>query len=225
MKFMRRIMLAGFATLFFLPLGASAHPHVWIDMTTKLLFDKNGHIRAMEIHWLFDPFYSAHLGLSVREIEKAGNKNAYATFAGEMAGRLQKHDYFTEATADGKRLRFARHRNASAGKIDTGKEQGRFWTRFTVELEKPVDPKRQKFVYAVYDPTYYIEMLHAEKKPAFTLAGGNTNKCYGKLIKPNPDAEARTFAASLDKTQSGGNDLGRLFAEKVALLCDLEAGR
>lgn len=219
MKFTRWIVIAGLAALLFSPTGLLAHPHVWIDMTTKLLFDKNGHVEAMEIHWLFDPFYSAHLAISVREIEKAGNRNAYAEFARGMADRLKKHGYFTEATADGKRLAFARHRGTAAGAIQAGKEKGRFWTQLTVEFEKPVDPKRQKFVYAVYDPTYYIEILHAEKKPAFTLVGLEKNFCFGDLIKPNPDAEARTFAASLDKTQSGGNDLGRLFAEKVALQC------
>ncbi|HAA92715.1 MAG: hypothetical protein CMM48_13470 [Rhodospirillaceae bacterium] len=219
MKLTRWIAIVGLAALLFAPVGAFAHPHVWIDMSTKLLFDKNGHVRALEIYWLFDPFYSAHLGLSIRQIEKAGKKNAHRTFAGEMAGRLRKHSYFTEATADGKRLRFARHLDASSGKIDSGKNQGRFWTRFTIEFEKPVNPKRQNFVYAVYDPTYYIEILHVEKKPAFTLAGIAPNQCLGRLIKPNPDAEARMFAAALDKTQSGGNDLGRLFAEKVALQC------
>ena len=27
-----------------------AHPHVWIDMTTKVLFDKDGRVRGLGIH-------------------------------------------------------------------------------------------------------------------------------------------------------------------------------
>ena len=90
-----------------------------------------------------------------------------------------------------------------------------------VEITSPVfiDPKNQKFVYSVYDPTYYIEILHVEKEPAFELVGIKGDSCVGNLISANPDEEMRTFAASLDKTQSGGNQLGKLFAEKIVLQC------
>ncbi|MDA0656883.1 MAG: DUF1007 family protein [Proteobacteria bacterium] len=208
------------ATLLFAPSSATAHPHVWIDMTTQLLFDKNGFVRGMGIAWVFDPFYSASLHLRVKEIEKTGGKDPYGTFAKNMVGRIKEHGYFTEVTADTKRLAFSRHGATRAGGVAEGKDKGRFWVHFELILEKAVDPKRQNFVYAVYDPTFYIEILHREKRPAFTMEGIKEGVCRGRLIKPNPDAEAKTIAASLDKTQSAGNTLGRLFAERVSLQCD-----
>ncbi len=215
----RLFAIAGLAALLLSPLSVVAHPHVWIDMTTKVLFDQKGHVRGLEVHWLFDPFYSAFLDLRVKELEKAGNKNAYASFAKNMAGRIKEHGYFTEATADKVRLDFKSFSNTEAGKLTEGKDTERFWVRFQLNLEKPVDPKQKNFTYAVYDPTYYIEILHREKKPAFTMVGIQEGRCWGHLIKPRPDAEAKTLAASLDKTESAGDTLGRLFAEKVSLQC------
>ena len=73
-----RCLLALFAlfVFFVIPSNGRAHPHVWIDMKTKLLFNENGYIQALEIYWLFDPIYSAFLTLTVEHIEKKGAKNA-----------------------------------------------------------------------------------------------------------------------------------------------------
>lgn len=201
------------------PFPVRAHPHIWIDMNTKLIFNNNGHIQALEIFWLFDPFYSAFLSIRVEQIRKKGKKNAYSEFASGMAERLAKHHYFTEATVNGKRIQFFQHRNTASGKISRGKNKGRFWSKLTLDLSQPIDPKKNQFSYSVYDPTYYIEILHVEKQPAFELVGLKNDNCIGRLIKANPDEEIRTFAASLDKTQSGGKELGRLFADRVVLQC------
>lgn len=219
----RLTIIVGLAALLFAlefaPRPAAAHPHVWIDMTTKVLFDKDGRVRALGIYWVFDPFYSSFLDLRVKELAKKGDKVAHATFAKNMASRIKEHGYFTEATADKKRLDFAGHGKTEAGQIKGGKEEGRFWVRFELTLKEPVDPKRQTFTYAVYDPTYYIEILHREKSPAHTLVGIAKDVCQAYLIKPKPDAGAQTLAASLDKTESAGDTLGQLFAEKVTLQC------
>lgn len=216
-----RCLLALFAFLIFVVITSNgrAHPHVWIDMQTKLLFSEDGHIQALEIYWLFDPIYSAFLTLTVDHIAKKGAKNAHSKFAEGMVDRLKNHNYFTEVTVDGKRIKPSHNSTATSGTLKTGKNKDRFWTKMTLEFSQPIDPKTQKFVYSVYDPTYYIEILHAEKRPAFELVGIKGDGCVGNIIRANPDKEIRTFAASLDKTQSGGNKLGKLFAEKIVLQC------
>ena len=217
-----RCLFALLAFLIFVvtPSSGRAHPHVWIDMETKLLFDENGHVQALDIYWLFDPIYSAFLTFTVMQIEKKGAPNAHSKFAEGMAGRLKKHDYFTEITVDGKRIKPSRHSAVASGVVKTGKNKDRFWSKMTLDFSQPIDPKNQKFVYSVYDPTYYIEILHAEKQPAFELVGIKSGNCFGNLIEANPDEEIRTFAASLDKTQSGGDKLGKLFAEKIVVQCN-----
>ncbi|MEE2933411.1 MAG: DUF1007 family protein [Pseudomonadota bacterium] len=211
--------LFAFFVFFAIPSNGQAHPHVWIDMKTKVLFNKDGYIQALEIYWLFDPIYSAFLTLTVENIQKKGAKNAHSKFTEGMLNRLKKHNYFTEVTVDGKRIKPSHNRPGTSGTLKTGKNKDRFWSKMTLNFSQPIDPKNQKFVYSVYDPTYYIEILHAEKQPAFELVGIKGDSCVGNLIRANPDEEIRTFAASLDKTQSGGNKLGKLFAEKIVLQC------
>ena len=73
--------------------------------------------------------------------------------------------------------------------------------------------------YAIYDPTYYIEMVHAETDQAITLVNA-PGGCRAAMKQPNPDPEQIMLAASLDRTQSAGDGLGRFFAEDVSLTCD-----
>ena len=215
----RFLMIAGLAALFFVPLKATAHPHVWIDMQTAVLFTETGKVSGLRVYWLFDHFYSAVLKLRVEELKKAGKKDPYGLFVHDMLGRLQPHGFFTEAAADGKRLDLKAGKNARMGEMTEKEVEGRVWVEFDLTLRQPLDPRKQKFVYAVYDPTFYIEVLHREKKPAITLAGEGAKGCATKLIKPQPDEQKMAFAASLDKTESGGDGLGKFFAEKVALSC------
>ncbi|MBO6784440.1 MAG: DUF1007 family protein, partial [Alphaproteobacteria bacterium] len=38
---------------------AHAHPHVWIDLRSQLVFDGDGRMQGLEIDWTFDELYSA----------------------------------------------------------------------------------------------------------------------------------------------------------------------
>ena len=87
--------------------------------------------------------------------------------------------------------------------------------------DKPLDPTVSPVDYMVFDPTYYIEMLHAEGGGAIQLSGAGAD-CKYVLTPPNPDPNAVGLAASLDKTQSAGNELGQLFAERVTIRCGVK---
>ena len=43
------------------PLKAVAHPHAWIDLRSKILFDDDGRMTGLELEWLFGDFYSAYV--------------------------------------------------------------------------------------------------------------------------------------------------------------------
>ena len=58
-----------------------------------------------------------------------------------MAERLAKHHYFTEATVNGKRIQFFQHRNTVRENF-TRKNKGRFWSKLTLDLSQPIDPKK-----------------------------------------------------------------------------------
>ena len=52
-------LLAFFAVLAIAPHAARAHPHAWIDVKVKVLFDEKGRIYGLEETWVFDPLYTA----------------------------------------------------------------------------------------------------------------------------------------------------------------------
>jgi ABC-type uncharacterized transport system substrate-binding protein len=41
-------------------LPAAAHPHVWVDVASQILFDEQGRIVGVRHHWRFDEFFSAY---------------------------------------------------------------------------------------------------------------------------------------------------------------------
>ncbi len=89
---------------------------------------------------------------------------------------------------------------------------------FVVPLSTPATLGEASLTYAVYDPTYYVELLHAESDDAIRLEGAPADCAY-TLIPPDPDPEMVTFAAGLGQTESAGDGLGILFAERVSLQC------
>jgi ABC-type uncharacterized transport system substrate-binding protein len=95
---------------------------------------------------------------------------------------------------------------------------GRYWVRFTVPLTTPVDPSKIRLEYAVFDPTYYIEILHLEKD-VIEFHGGGPGRCFAQIAPPSPSSKAVIRARSPDIDKQPDESLGALFAERVAVQC------
>lgn len=55
---MRRLAAALFSLICAAPLGAYAHPHVFIDTGLTLYFDPEGRLAEVKVVWAYDEFYS-----------------------------------------------------------------------------------------------------------------------------------------------------------------------
>jgi ABC-type uncharacterized transport system substrate-binding protein len=192
--------------------AAKAHPHAWIDLDTKLIFDDAGNLEAVELHWLFDEFYTAFIA---EEFTTAGL--APSAFLEEVAAEnlanLEAYDYFTDLRQDGTRLALGEVR-----RFATGLEGERLWLEFEVALAEPADPTAGRIDLAVYDPTYYIEVLyHPGHSP--TLEGIDAATCTTFVMPPTPTPEQIAQAFALDMTQTGEDGLGRFFAEIAQIDC------
>ena len=86
-------------------------------------------------------------------------------------------------------------------------------------LKTPIDVKMHQIEYAVYDPTYYIEILYAEETQVVRLEGYGKSHCQYILHPPEPPEELSLFAAGLDQNQKAGDGIGEMFAERVVLTC------
>ena len=197
--------------------AVQAHPHAWIDMRTAPVFDAQGRITALRVDWLFDEIYSL---FSTEAFDDDGDglpdaERLHELVAGSME-RLAPFGYFTE-------LRAGDARPGHDTVVDYSAEmQGeRLLMRFTLPLSEAVDPRAAPFSYAVYDPTFYIQILHQQDNPV-AFEGAAPAGCGFDLRPPDPDEELVAFAAALDQTQSGGDGLGAHFAEWVSVTCGPE---
>lgn len=193
---------------------AQAHPHSWIDIEVDVLFDAAGRVRALKQGWIFDETYTVYLtspGGGARRTPPTEGR--LAEVAAEMMGNLREHDYFTRVERGGVRLKLG-----TVESHDAVIRDARLVVTFVLPLAEPVDAKAASIVYAVFDPTYFIEMVHADDRPAIRLVDAPAG-CATKLRQPNPAADLKARAAGLDRTQSGGNSLGVEFAEKVSIRC------
>ena len=53
------LLLGWLAGLLLAPGDTLAHPHAWIDLRSRVVLDDGGRVRALELDWLFDDFYTA----------------------------------------------------------------------------------------------------------------------------------------------------------------------
>ena len=191
---------------------ATAHPHAWIDLRSGIILNGDGKVEALTLEWRFDEFYSAFV---LEDIARAGEvtEEALDTLAQENLTALRDYNYFVEAQYDGNPVPLGGAREAKLAERNK-----RLVMSFVVTLETPVDPKAKPFEYAVYDPSYYVEILHVEND-VISVAGPGAGQCDIGITKPDPGAEEIGLAASLSKNEQGPPGIGRLFAEVVNVSC------
>lgn len=194
-----------------------AHPHAWIDMRTAMVFDEQGRVTALRVDWLFDEIYSLY---STEELDDDGDgrpdDERMHEFVAGAIDRLEEYGYFSVVKVDEQQAGYG-----SVTEFDGSLQGDRLLMRFTLPLAEAVDPRTASFSYAVYDPTFYIQILHQQVDP-IALEGAAPAGCRSDLRPPEPNEEMVAFAASLDQTQSGGDGLGAYFAEWVSLSCNAE---
>ena len=219
MKNRRLILSFLMSALFFqfvTPQSATAHPHGWVDLKSAPIFNDDGFIIGLKQEWLFDDFYSAFILEDIdlsEDIETTNNQ--LNSLAKENLKNLAEYNYFNDIRADNKPVTLQ-----EVTQYQARLEGFRLSMDFTVGFATPIDPKSQSFQYAIYDPTYYIEILHSENTQAIQTIGKASQSCKSNLIPPNPSEDLMIKMAALDQNQTAGTEIGVHFAEKVVITCD-----
>ena len=206
------IVLAAALSAPLLSAQAQAHPHAFIDFKVELVFDPAGRLTALRETWLFDEAYTAFSTEGFPNDTRKYQSKLDALSAENLAN-LRDYDYFTRVEAGGRKLAFGKATEAKTRQVDKRLEMS-----FLVPLSQPLAMGAGAVTYAVYDPPYYTEMLHAESDDAIRLLNAPAG-CRHRMVPPEPPAEAVGLARALDRTQSAGDSLGANFAEKVEIRC------
>ncbi|MEH6476880.1 MAG: DUF1007 family protein [Sneathiella sp.] len=193
---------------------AYAHPHAWADVVIEILFDGAGRVTGLRQTWLFDDFYSAYAveGMDGNGDGKPDQEKLDGILRVNMEN-LKESDYFMRAWQGEKILKLQ-----PVIEMSTRMAEGRLEMTFVTTFSKPVSQPGDQFSYSIFDPTFYIEMLHSETEKPVRLVGAPEG-CDYALLQPNPDPNAVAQAAMLGASERGETGLGLFFAERVSLTC------
>ena len=210
----RRMLVAVLIVGLCVPVLLHAHPHAWIDLSVELHMDEQRQLSGLTQTWVFDPVYTLIL---LEELDEEHPEDARAEQLRGMAARMitsmGDYDYLTRIEVDEERLRATEVTNVEA-QLTAG-EQLQF--RFTLQLPEQVDARGSSVSYMIYDPVYYIEMLHPSADAV--RLNGATDACQVTIDEPKPDPSQIARAAAVDLGAASADGLGRHFAQRVNLQC------
>ena len=196
-----------------------AHPHVWIDMQSSVVFTDDGLIKGVDVEWTFDDAYT-QMALDGLDVDGDGlySQDELAPLTKENIESLKDYEYFTVMRANGEQQ-----------KIGEVTDAGQIWSNnkltlhFQVPLERPIDPKKEEFMLKVYDPEFFID-LEYPADDAVDVTGKIPPSCK-LVVKPVPtDAEldqTRTMLSTkgTDWKPETDEDFGAMFAQAVSIAC------
>ncbi|PXX95066.1 hypothetical protein CR157_19445 [Halomonas sp. LBP4] len=200
-----------------LPGLAQAHPHGWIDLRMRLMFDDEGRLEALYQSWRMDPFYSLVVLEELGQAEGEGGLEAGLDRLGvEIRDNLAPQGYFTELRLDGEVVALG-----EVNEYTVMERGGRVEFVFLLPLAEPLVLGGETLRYQVFDPSYYIEVVHEDddgtpRDDALVVSG---RECTTGILPADPDPERVMEASMLDVTDEAEPGLGRYFAETGEVTC------
>lgn len=216
------VFLVGLTVLAWPGSAAVAHPHVWIDLKTEVIMDDQGRITGLRLDWTMDELYSTYVIEDMKLIPDVDEAKELAAMARVTQENLGEYNYFVRVKLGDEVQNFS--------VIDDMRAEVRddlVWMGFTIGFDQPIDLSAGKLRYAVYDPTYYIEITYPADvdiknlgaTPISFSGGPQPDACQATVTRAEPTFETIALAASLDREDVAPVDLGDLFAEWVGIDC------
>jgi ABC-type uncharacterized transport system substrate-binding protein len=192
---------------------AQAHPHVWVTMKSEVVYAPDGTATGIRHAWSFDDMFStfATQGLDSKQKGKF-TREELAPLAKVNIESLKEYDYFTYATADGK-------------KAEMTEPLPDYWLdyqdqvltlNFTIPFKKPVKAKELKV--DIYDPTIFVDFEFDKKSPV-QLVGAPLCKLDVALPREMTFAEGKKLAELPADEPNTTMAWGAQFANKILVHC------
>jgi ABC-type uncharacterized transport system substrate-binding protein len=192
---------------------ARAHPHVWVTMTSELVYAPDGSVTGVRHAWAFDDMFSAFATQGIETKQKGVfTREDLAPLAQVNVDSLKDFDYFTAARANGKKAEFD-------GPADYWLEYKNevLVLHFTLPFKAPVTAPRLDL--EIYDPTYFVDFTLAEKDPVKLVDA--PAQCKLTVVQPT-DASASANAPANEQffnSLDAASNYGAQFANKISVKC------
>ncbi|MEX0752636.1 MAG: DUF1007 family protein [Xanthobacteraceae bacterium] len=208
MTHLARFFAAALASLI-LAGPAGAHPHVWVTVTSQLVYAADGSATGVRHSWAFDDMYSAFATEGLPQKAKGVfTREDLAGLAQVNVESLQESDFFTFVKANGQDLAFG---EASNYWLDYKNEI--LTLHFTLPFKTPV--KAKDLIVEIYDPTYFVDFALTEKDPVVLV--GAPAQC--KLSVQKPGEIGVTQGRQMSEADFASGTWGANFASKIAVKC------
>ncbi len=200
--------------------GARAHPHVWIEAQSDVVFDADGRIAAINVEWEFDEFFS----LTAVEGYDADGDGTYTPdelqpLAAENIAALAEYRYFTYVKAGDAPVDYA-----TVSEYGAFFRDGRLSMYFSVPFAEPVDPLASAVSYTIHDPTFFIAIEPRREDPV-TIVGDPPAPCRIELAAPADEGGDQPYSESFFEQLADTDDIGSLYATRIAVVCTPETAR
>jgi ABC-type uncharacterized transport system substrate-binding protein len=204
------VALAGLCVLA-MTARASAHPHVFVEMDTTVVYDGDM-IVALTHRWTFDDVYTSDV---VQNLDENGDgiytREELAGLAKINMEGLKEVRYFTDMRLGETPIEAGVPSDAYA-EYDAGKVT----LNFTLPLAKPVPASSPDFNFAVYDETYYVALDYADATRVH-LTGAPAG-CAATLDTPPTDEPTQRLSDAFAQ-ELGTGSFGLSMARTVRITC------
>ncbi len=196
-----------FLLLISLPFCIFAHPHMFIDTEMEVQL-RNDFLEGIEITWYFDPMFS---GAITADFDSNRNGSFSSSETAEVYANafsnLETSEYFTFIIIDGQTYTPSRIENFSVF-LENGVLVYRFFCPFNLRI--PNDMIR----IAIYDSTYYCDILYKEGTPVTLHGTGSNNAQF--TIEQNNDI-AINYGGNVSVSRAGSSYSGTAFPQQLVV--------
>ena len=215
-------LMTRFAAAFFaavaslaLPAPASAHPHVWITMTSEVVYAPDGTVTAIRHAWTFDYMFStfATQGLDSKQ-KGVFTRDELAPLAKVNVESLKEYDFFTYAKADGKKAEFVEPTDYYLEYKD------QFLTlHFVLPLNAPL--KAKSLDVQIFDSSYFVDFSFDEKSKTPATLVGAPQQCRVTVGRPQEmDAKLAQQLSQLPPEARNATPLiGAEYSNRLSIRC------
>ena len=195
-------------------LAVQAHPHVWVTMTTELVYAPDGAVTGVRHAWTFDDMFSAFAVQGLESKNKdAPTREELAPLAKINAESLKEFDYFTFVTVEGKTAKL----KDPLPDYYLSYDDQRLTLHFTLPLETPAKARELKV--EIYDPLIFIDFEFVKEKPVQLV--GAPKGCLLDVVLPREMTWAEGKALSQIPADQKNTTMtwGAQFANKILVHC------